>query len=97
MQNRAVRNVLNARFNAPSTPIYKQLGIPKFNDIAKIQMCKLMYSYNIGSIPESMKSLFVRNSSIHSYNTRHSNEPHVVARRTLAFLKLLYIKHPNCG
>ena len=39
MQNRAVRNVLNARFNAPSTPIYKQLGIPKFNDIAK------MYSY----------------------------------------------------
>ena len=71
--HRAVRNVLNDKFNAPSTPIYKQLGIPKFNDIAKIKMCKLMYSYNIGSIPESMKSLFVRNSSIHSYNTRHSN------------------------
>ena len=61
----------------PHQPLfYKHLDIPKFNDIANIQMCKLMYSYNIGSIPESMKSLFVRNSSIHSYNTRHSNEPH---------------------
>ena len=95
MQNRAVRNVLNARFNAPSTPIYKQLGIPKFNDIAKIQMCKLMYSYNIGSIPESMKSLFVRNSSIHSYNTRHSNEPHVVARRTSSISKTFIHQAPK--
>ena len=95
MQNRAVRNVLNARFNAPSTPIYKQLGIPKFNDIAKIQMCKLMYSYNIGSIPESMKSLFVRNSSIHSYNTRHSNEPHVVARRTSSISKTVIHQAPK--
>ena len=43
MQNGAVRNVLSARFNAPSTPIYKQLGIPKFNDIAKIQMCNIMW------------------------------------------------------
>ena len=31
MQNSAVRNVLNARFNGPSTPVYRQLIIPKFN------------------------------------------------------------------
>ena len=31
--------VLNARSNAPSTPIHKQLGIPKFNDIANIHSC----------------------------------------------------------
>ena len=40
----------------PPPPIYKHLCIHKFNDIAKIQMCKLVYSYNIGSIPESLKS-----------------------------------------
>ena len=38
-----------------------------------------MFSYTNCLFPTSLQDLFVRNSEVHIYNTRHKNDPHVTS------------------
>ena len=84
LQKKAIRDVCKATciYNAPSTPLFKHLHIPKLADIFNIQLSTFMFSYTKGMLTESLSTIFSTNSSIPSHNTRHSRGPHVVTRRT---------------
>ncbi len=43
IQKRTLRNVANAPYNSHTSPLFKDLDIPKFPDLFKIQICKMMY------------------------------------------------------
>ena len=43
IQKKAVRNICNVVYNAHTGPLFKQLSIPKLNDIYNAQLCKLMF------------------------------------------------------
>ncbi len=40
IQNKVMRNIHNAPYNSPTTVFYKNLNIPKLQDICKIQLGK---------------------------------------------------------
>ena len=51
-------------------------------DIYNIQLCKLMYSYITGTLLTQLQILVTNNSLVHSHQTRHSQDPHSIARKT---------------
>ena len=50
LQKRIIRIINKSHFNAHTDPIFKDLGILKFNDIHLPQLDQFMYSYLQGSI-----------------------------------------------
>ena len=54
-------------------PIFGTLRIPKFEDIIKLQIGKVMYLYKNGLLPNSFNDVFFLNCDVHSYNTRSKN------------------------
>ena len=51
IQKKSVRNICNAKYNAHTGPLFKQLRIPKLVDIYNSQLCKLMYLFTNGTLP----------------------------------------------
>ena len=56
LQKKAIRNTCNTVYNAPTAPLFKQLGIAKLIDVYNIQLCKLMYSYTSGTLLTPLKN-----------------------------------------
>ena len=82
-------------YNVPTTPLFKQLGIIKLMDIYNIQLCKLMYSYTNGTVLTQFQILFTNNSLLHSHQTRHSREPHIIARKTSSAVRTFIYQYPK--
>ena len=93
-QNKNIRNINNAPFNAHTTILYKKLNIPKLADLYKIELCKLMYCYSTSKLPISLSSLFTQNIEVHNYNTRNRHGPHITAMKTNIFLKSFLHQSP---
>ena len=55
LQKKAIRNTCYTVYNAPTAPLFKQLGIAKLIDVYNIQLCKLMYSYTSGTLLTPLK------------------------------------------
>ena len=56
LQKKAIRNNCNTiYYNAPTAPLFTQLGIAKLIDVYNIQLCKLMYSYTSGTLLTPLK------------------------------------------
>ena len=60
LQKKAIRNTCNTVYNAPTAPLFKQLGIAKLIDVYNIQLCKLMYSYTSGTLLTPPQTMFTR-------------------------------------
>ncbi len=57
-----MRYIHNAPYNSPTTVLYKNLNIPKLQDIYKIQLGKLMYDYTTSKLPPPFLELFTPNT-----------------------------------
>ncbi len=79
LQRKAIRNVCKAKYNSSSSHLFKELRIPKVEDIYNIQLAKYMYSHIIN---KSTQNIFEDNFNIHSYNTRQRNFPHILHRKS---------------
>ena len=51
LQKRRIRLINKSHFNAHTDPIFKDLGIPKFNDIHLLQLGQFMYSCKNSFLP----------------------------------------------
>ena len=71
LQKRIIRNISKSHFNAHTDPIFKDLGILKFNDILLVQLGQFMYCKN-SFLPPRANDNFSRSNQFHSYNTRNS-------------------------
>ncbi len=89
-QNKAIRNICNASYNAHTTILYKKLNIPKFHDLHSIQLGKMMYEYSKLNLPTPLSDLFTQNRDIHNHNTRHRNDPHILTRTYTASKTFLH-------
>jgi hypothetical protein len=76
IQKRCIRNVCNLSYNEHTSPLFRKLAIPKLEDIYKLQLCKLMYSYVHDKLPIPLFTIFSTNAEIHEYNTRQRLGPH---------------------
>ena len=77
LQNKAVKIIAHARWRASCDPIYKHLNIMKLAHINTYLIGRFMFRIFIGKVPESLTSLFKKNSDYHSYSTRIADLYHV--------------------
>ena len=64
-----------------TSPIFKSLKVLKLQHIIKFCIVKLIYFYFNDQLPLQVKNIFIKNESVHPYNTRGN--------------KLLFIPHIN--
>jgi len=95
LQKKAIRLVAKANYNAHTDPLYKSLLIPKFNDIYRIQLGRLIYSFHNRIIPKSLHNMFLLNRKVHEYNTRQYREIHCEPIKTNLVLKSFLYKAPD--
>ena len=77
LQKRIIRVINKSHFNAHTDPIFKDLGILKFNDIHLLQLGHFMYSYKDSFLPPRFKNNFSQSNQFHSYSTRNSLTYHL--------------------
>ena len=75
-QKKIVRDIFGAKFNAPSSPIFKQLGLLKFLDIYELYTCTstwlFVYNFVNGALPRTLLGIYQYHRDIHDHNTRSS-------------------------
>ena len=72
LQKRIIRIINKSHFNAHTDPIFKDLGILKFNDIHLLQLGQFIYSCKNSFLPLRFNNNFSQSNQFHSYNTRNS-------------------------
>ena len=73
LQKKIVRIITHSKYNAHTEPIFKKLSILKVSDLKVLHELKFCYQLENNNLPRYFhNSLFKRLSSLHSYNTRHS-------------------------
>jgi hypothetical protein len=73
LQKKAIRVIANAKYNAHTEPLYKNLGLLKLCDQLKLQEYKFLYKLQNELLPSFFQnSMFIRQSDVHDHNTRHA-------------------------
>ena len=75
MQKKAIRAIVGARYNAPSSPIFKHLNILKLTDMYEVQLKLFMYGFVNKTIPAPLLNIYEYHGDIHNHATRHSTDP----------------------
>ena len=66
-----------SHFNAHTDPVFKDLGILKFDAIHLLQLGKFMFSCKNSFLPPRFNNNFSQSNQFHSYNTRNSQAYHL--------------------
>ena len=76
LQKRAIRIITSSKYNAHTEPLFKQLDCLKLPDIIKLNTLKFYYKLENNLLPKYFVNMtLVKQSDVHSYNTR--NKAHV--------------------
>lgn len=74
LQKKAIRILTNAKYNAHTEPLFKELNILKIGDMMKLQELKFLYKLENRTLPNYFQqNFFTRQSDIHDYNTRFTS------------------------
>lgn len=74
LQKKALRLCTHSHYVAHTDPIFCKLKTLKIAVIHSFQTAIFMYKFLINTIPLAFRNIFVYNSDIHSYPTRHSSD-----------------------
>ena len=74
-----------------TNPLFKKTGVPKSNDVYKMQICKLISDFIAGFDVEHKR--FTLTSYIHSHNTRFSKNINFITERPRTRLGLNCFKY----
>jgi len=77
LQKRAVRIICNVKYNEHTEPLFKRLGILRFNDLHLCQTGIFMYKFMNNNLPHNLIRLFTRNTNVHNHNTRLHGGIHI--------------------
>ena len=78
LQKRIIRIINKSHFNAHTEPIFKDLGILKFNDIHLLQLGQFMYSCKNSFLPPRFNSNFSQSNQFHSVHKKFPDPPSTV-------------------
>ena len=74
LQKKAIRLVNNSHYLSPSEPIFKSLVLLDIHNLFKFNCLSFAYKCIKMDLYPQFKEIFIRNSSIHNYETRINNE-----------------------
>ena len=92
LQKKAVRHILNKRYNSHTAPIFKKLNILTLNDIFLLNCCKLYQKSFKNILRPYLQSQLQTNSQTHNYETRQQSDIHCVAIKTSLEMQSLNFK-----
>ena len=85
LQKKIVRIICNAKYNAHSEPLFKQLNILTVSDLFRISCLSFLYKFINQELPEYLLSFrFLAHSNVHRHHTRFNNN--VIVPRTRLYL-----------
>lgn len=70
LQKKALRIMTFSKFDQHSEPLFKKMGILKFQDLLSLHVLFFMYQFHHNSLPLAFDNFFQSISSIHNYQTR---------------------------
>ena len=74
LQKKIVQIINFSSYNSPTEIIFQQLNILPFKKLIFQRLALQMFKYEFDIIPISLHNLFEKNSSVHTYYTRHRNK-----------------------
>lgn len=78
LQKRAIRTLTCSKYNAHTSPLFKQLNLLKIKDIYTCAKLKFYHKHVNGKLPAYLQSIhFELRNQVHDYNTRQANEHNV--------------------
>jgi len=77
-QKRAVRNICKLKYLTHTAPYFKNLHVFTIFDIYTLQVAQFMFKVTFNLLPSSLVTYFQINSAVHSYNTRHLQDYHIL-------------------
>ena len=95
LQKKAIRIITKVNYNEHTNPLFKSQKILKLNEIYKLKIAKYMFSFTKNTLPVPLSIIIICNSTIHTYNTRNVNNPHMYRTRTNIATKCLRHKGPD--
>ena len=82
LQKRVIRIISISSFDAHTAPLFHKYHLLTLDNIHLLQVALFMFSVHYNSIPSTFQSMFNKNSAIHQYNTRQTNDYKVHYSRT---------------
>ena len=73
LQNRAIRTISNARYDAPVQPLLMRLGLLSVPSLIKEESAKIVFKSPNNLAPDYMKGLFVKNSQNYTRVLRNTH------------------------
>ena len=73
LPKRIIRIISKVSFDAHTGVLFKEQEILKFSDNYLHQICKFMYLFKRGLLPNYFRDVFTLASQVHSCNTRNSS------------------------
>ena len=95
LQKKALRICTHSYYIAHTDPIFYELKTLQIADIHIFQTAIFMYKFWINTIPLAFRNIFVYNSSIHSYPTRHSSDFHLTNPKIIMAYKSIRHHGPD--
>ena len=72
LQKRAIRTIKFAEFDAPSSPLFKNLKVLKIQDFVKLQNCLFVHDYLNNTLPCCFDNHFQTLAAVHGKSTKAS-------------------------
>ena len=82
LQKRALRIMINSKYNAHTDPLFKQLHLLKVKDIFDVQCLKFWYKFVNKKLPNYFRDMFKYNYELHEIGTRSHDQLHLYPTRT---------------
>ena len=95
LQNKAVRIITLANYNASAAPIYTTTNIMPLDDLFKSHLANLMFQHKHNQLPLAIQTLFTPNKETHSHHTRQQLDPHITRKRTKKISNTFLHKAPE--
>ena len=75
VQKKAIRAITRSKFNAPSSPVFRELNILKLRDLYKLNVGTFLYKFVYKTLPVPLLRLYIYHGDTHDHMTRHSTDP----------------------
>ena len=90
LQKRIIRIKTSSKFLDHSEPLYNKLEILSLSKLCIFRTSMFLYKYENNDLPAFCFTMFRRNSDVHTYRTRHSNNlrMHSIIRKYEALIQI---------
>ena len=95
LQKKVMGAICNAPYRAHTDELFRQKRILKINDLYRFHLFQFMYQLDRNNIPNDLKKKFIKNNSLHAYNTRQLNDYHLPKSKTVFSSKTVFFTGPK--